>query len=242
MSRKLVANSTTWLKTSIEMAEELDAADKVSKPRNSVIAIASMVEVPETSHSKVVLEDEPGKIYYIYNVHWTPTEILDAANKVAANPVAAAATAAATRTQGSIVINWGDFSQNVSEYFTVGELLNYDRNRIPRDTVSKKRLVLIAAELDKIRREWGGPLRLTSGFRPEPINSRVGGVRGSRHTFGDAVDVAPIGRSIHDFQKWVDQHWFGALGYGARRGFVHLDMRNGKGWKTGGGKAVRWTY
>ncbi|MGV2389627.1 MAG UNVERIFIED_CONTAM: hypothetical protein LVR29_19395 [Microcystis novacekii LVE1205-3] len=36
------------------------------------------------------------------------------------------------------------------------------------------------------------------------------------------------------FQSWLDQRWFGALGYGAGRGFVHLDARNGKGWKTGG--------
>jgi hypothetical protein len=36
------------------------------------------------------------------------------------------------------------------------------------------------------------------------------------------------------FNRGSDQRWFGALGYGAGRGFVHLDARNGKGWKTGG--------
>jgi len=32
------------------------------------------------------------------------------------------------------------------------------------------------------------------------------------------------------------------LGYGARRGFVHVDMRNGSGWRSGGEKGPRWNY
>ena len=49
-------------------------------------------------------------------------------------------------------------------------------------------------------------------------------------------------KDLIQFQSWLDQFWFGALGYGAKKGFVHLDQRNGKGWRTGGQKCVRWNY
>ncbi|NCR10774.1 MAG: hypothetical protein GPI95_21930 [Microcystis aeruginosa LG13-11] len=44
------------------------------------------------------------------------------------------------------------------------------------------------------------------------------------------------------FQAWLHLHWFRALGYGARRGFVHLDARKGKGWQSSGEKGARWNY
>jgi hypothetical protein len=47
---------------------------------------------------------------------------------------------------------------------------------------------------------------------------------------------------IYAFQNWVGERWYGALGWGAKKGFVHLDNRNGKGWMSGGEKGVRWDY
>lgn len=234
--RILVATHDTWLKSAIEMADNLDSSQKVAKKRNSVIALKFITEVPETSHAKIELADDPGKSWYIFSPHWSPVELIEKSQK----PEAPANVPLIRNS--SVVINWNDFSDDLSEYFTVGELLNYDKQRIPKDTEIKKRLIILAAELDKIRKEWGSPIRVTSGYRPADINRRVGGVSNSRHISGDAVDIAPVDGSIAAFQKWLDQHWFGALGYGANRGFVHLDMRNGNGWKRGSAKGVRWNY
>ena len=61
--------------------------------------------------------------------------------------------------------------------------------------------------------------------------------------YGGAVDIRPVNPgSLGKFQAWLDQHWYGALGYGAFRGFVHLDMRNRKGWRSSGQKGPRWNY
>ncbi|MDJ0530780.1 MAG: D-Ala-D-Ala carboxypeptidase family metallohydrolase [Microcystis aeruginosa] len=81
-------------------------------------------------------------------------------------------------------------------------------------------------------------------FLVSPARHRaVGGASNSQHLYGRAVDIRPVNPgSLSRFQTWLDLHWFGALGYGARRGFVHLDTRNGKGWRSGGQKGPRWNY
>lgn len=139
-------------------------------------------------------------------------------------------------------INWNDFDSPISKWFTVGEVFRFDSLRVTRDETILKRVINLAKELDKIRDEWGSPIGVTSWYRPAYVNRRVGGVANSRHLFGDAVDIYPINGQIVGFQAWVDKSWHGALGYGSAKGFVHCDCRNGKGWKTGGTKDVRWNY
>jgi hypothetical protein len=46
--------------------------------------------------------------------------------------------------------------------------------------------------LDLLRRAWGGPLGVNSGWRCAPHNSEVGGSRTSRHLIGCAADIRPI--------------------------------------------------
>lgn len=43
--------------------------------------------------------------------------------------------------------------------------------------------------LDPIRREWGQPLVVTSGYRSPELNAAVGGVLGSAHLVGSGVDI-----------------------------------------------------
>lgn len=226
--KKLVATKDTWLKRQPIQSSDLDLEDKIPKIRNSVIAIRTLSEVAESSHLEVELADDLGRKWYIFSPHWET--IVDELKRES--------NASSTTEE----INWKDFNSKVSKYFTVGEFLNYDPRRIPKTEDVKNRIIKLSIELDKIREEWGGGIRVTSGYRPEPINRQVGGVRNSRHTYGDAVDIAPITGSIYKFQRFLDSNWFGALGYGAKRGFVHLDIRNGGGWKRGSAKGPRWNY
>lgn len=123
-------------------------------------------------------------------------------------------------------IDWQDFSQKVSKYFTVGEVLRFDKSRVPTNAEHQKNIIELAKALDILREKWGGPIGVTSWYRPPAVNRRVGGVRNSQHLLGSAVDIYPIGGNIFEFQKFCDQNWPGAVGYGAKRGFVHLDMRS----------------
>lgn len=136
-------------------------------------------------------------------------------------------------------IDWHDMNCRVSEFFTVGEVTRYDPRRIP-DASCIPNVLKLAEELDRIRDEWGGPIGVTSWHRPPAINAAVGGATQSQHLTGGAADIYPMDGDIHKFQSWLDKRWGGALGYGAYRGFVHVDIRNG-GFDWGPG-TVRWDY
>jgi hypothetical protein len=141
-------------------------------------------------------------------------------------------------------IDWSDPNCPISKYFKVVEATKGEAARTPAANSQAARNILdLAAELDKLREELGHPIGVTSWYRPPAINAAVGGAEDSQHIHGCAADIYPLsGIHIDEFQKWVNKNWFGALGEGARRGFVHVDMRNRKGWKSGGLKADRWPY
>jgi Peptidase M15 len=141
-------------------------------------------------------------------------------------------------------IDWSDFNCLISEYFTVGEVTKGDSDRVPEKGSDEERNILaLAKELDKLRKSFGHPIGVSSWYRPPAVNRQVGGARYSQHINGRGVDIYPMaGMTINDFQEWCDEHWYGALGYGAHKGFVHLDTRTGKGFDAGGEKGARWNY
>lgn len=47
-----------------------------------------------------------------------------------------------------------------------------------------------------------GPIIITSGFRCEAVNRKVGGVRNSQHLVGQAADIRPL--NPQQFQRLVD--------------------------------------
>lgn len=141
-------------------------------------------------------------------------------------------------------IDWWNSKENmISEFFSEQDVINGDDRRIPEKGSEVERNVLaMAAELDKIRQEWGHPIGVTSWYRPYAVNLEVGGVSNSQHITGGAVDIYTLdGREV-DFEDFLDRHWGGGLGYGVAsgRGFTHLDLREG-GWRRGAG-TIRWTY
>ena len=94
--------------------------------------------------------------------------------------------------------------------------------------------------LEKVRKQFGNkPLIITSGSRPEPINTQVGGAKNSEHTYDapskGAIDFYIEGVNIYVVQDWCDKNWPYSLGYGAPKGFVHLGIRQGR-------PRVRWDY
>jgi len=64
-----------------------------------------------------------------------------------------------------------------------------------------KRVMLDArllAFLDAVRKEYGMPIKVTSGYRCACHNVRVGGKLLSKHTVGAAADILPTTKNIHD--------------------------------------------
>tara|TARA_A100001035_G_scaffold278365_1_gene277122 strand:- start:157 stop:1176 length:1020 start_codon:yes stop_codon:yes gene_type:complete len=198
----------TFLKKAAIESSYLSNDGKQGFETGETIDVVKVEVMAEDSHAWVTLADS-NEQWAIYLPHWQEVSSrpsLDIKEKV----------------------DWGDFSAHVGPYVTVGELLSYDKRRRPVDgSKEEEELFYISGQYGLIREAWGGPLGITSGFRPEPVNTRVGGHPGSYHTKGMALDVYPVGESCSAFYKWLAKRWTGGLGDGCHKGFVHIDTRDG---------------
>lgn len=85
-------------------------------------------------------------------------------------------------------------SENL-KYFSVRELCcssSYPKLvEIPKEGSTEYNNLknLIENLLDPIREKLGGPITVTSGYRPERLNKAVGGATNSNHLYGFAADV-----------------------------------------------------
>ena len=132
------------------------------------------------------------------------------------------------------------FDTLITTHITYGEFALYDEERRFQHSFQCKTAYEIALFLEKCRDYFGGnPLVITSGYRPPEVNDKVGGARRSEHLY-DAPDTGAVdfyikNVSIYEVEAWCDQTFPYSIGYGAKRGFVHLGVRPGK-------PRVRWIY
>jgi len=221
----ITATADTWLKKFAAPADELPAGQKLAAAIGQRFGVVAVTELPHIAHVEVELAASAGT-WIIWQPHWSGFSELPKATPSGA-------------------IDWNDFGAAVGCYLTVGEVLQFDRlRRPPADSADIGRLLNTAKQFDAVRRAWGGPLGVTSFYRPEPINSQVGGARNSQHVAGCAMDIYPIGRLLQEFFVWIYPRWTGGLGDGRSRGFIHLDTRGGGGFAPGAGRrpAAVWDY
>jgi hypothetical protein len=226
----MVAKEDTWLKKSMDPADALPDDQKVAVPLGKQLTVVGLREIPGNSHEQVDLSHSGGT-WHIFAPHF---------QRVQAPTAASTATASAQ----PAVIDWSDFSSLVTPNLTVGEVLQFDSRRCPRvNSAVTPRILETAAEFQAIRNAWG-PLGVTSFYRPEPINRQVGGVSGSQHVTGLAMDIYPVGMPLQALYDFLLTRWTGGFGDGRGRGFIHLDRRAGGRFVPGGGvrPSVVWTY
>lgn len=225
----LEATEDTWLKKEPVQADALAADRRLAVPAGHHYGVLALRERPADGHAVVDLAAGAGT-WYLWQAHW---------RRLGGGVAAPASVATAAS------VNWADFNQLIHPHLSVGEVLQWDARRRPGAGSADERRLLATAEQHRLIREaWGSALGVTSFYRPEPINSAVGGVPGSRHVTGEAMDLYPVGRSLEDFHRWIRPRWSGGLGDGRNRGFIHLDTRNGGGFRASAGvtPAAEWLY
>lgn len=83
------------------------------------------------------------------------------------------------------------------QYFTISELTrsakaqSHHIDNTPTPAIRAKLEALIVNCLDPIRRIYGRPIIVSSGYRCPQLNALVGGVANSQHTKGEAADLVP---------------------------------------------------
>lgn len=244
----IVATQDTWLKKQPIQSVQLASDDKKLVERGTVYPIEKYSYDPSNSHYYITLGYGAGN-WYIFDTsgpgsHWDCSW----EDKTEAKEVEPEAVTPKPSTAKRIIttpgkIPWSDPSVYISEYFRTLEVTLGDRNRIPRAGSAEERNILaLARELDKLRKDWGSGLYITSWYRPPAVNRAVGGAIFSRHITGQGVDIKPANGNLQGLQNLCLRYWRGGVGKGMHRGFVHLDTRSGTPtWKAGRPTAV-WNY
>ena len=93
----------------------------------------------------------------------------------------------------------------MSNYFSIAELTasftasRFGIDNTPPKEVADKLQVLISECLNPIREAYGKPIIVTSGYRCEALNKKVGGKPTSQHLRGEAVDI--VGANNEETRK-----------------------------------------
>ena len=89
------------------------------------------------------------------------------------------------------------------KYFTIKELTRsmtatrYGIDNTPPASAVKALHDLVDNVLDPLRKAWGGPIRVNSGYRWPELNKLVGGTPTSQHQRGEAADITVGSRSAN---------------------------------------------
>lgn len=97
----------------------------------------------------------------------------------------------------------------MGKYFKISELTysatakKYNIDNTPND-IEVKHMEELIEFLDGVRTKWGSALLVSSGFRCEELNTKLGGAKTSAHRTGYAVDICPANNQktkFFDFMK-----------------------------------------
>ena len=206
-----VSRKPTLLKRAPISSRYLSPSGKVECKEGELISVSRLEEIPGESHAWVQFEGATEK-WAIYLPDWREKR------------------SRALREEDDI--DWSDFSCPIGKYLSVGEVLQYDARRAPESGSDiEKTLINTCHQFDSIRSAWKEAIGVVSFYRPEPINRECGGSETSQHVSGTAIDIFPVNGSLDKFHMWLVQRWSGGYGDYRSKGFIHLDTRNGGGFK-----------
>lgn len=80
--------------------------------------------------------------------------------------------------------------------------------------------------LEDLRDRLGRPVTITSGYRCEEYNKKVGGAKHSQHRLGTATDIIVRGMDVYELYEIVKP--MNPKGLGLYENFLHIDNREGK--------------
>jgi len=83
----------------------------------------------------------------------------------------------------------------------------------------------LLTRLKHLRNIINRPIYINSGYRCKEENQRVGGVPGSYHLLGMAVDIQVKDILLSDLLLYAQGIGFNGIGFYEKKNFLHLDIR-----------------
>lgn len=113
-------------------------------------------------------------------------------------------------------------SVKVADHFKVSEFACKDGS----DTV----LIhpKLASVLEEIRTHFGKPVNISSGYRTDAYNKKVGGAEYSQHKYGTAADISITGITPKQIAAYAETKLKNTGGIGIYGTFCHVDVRTDK--------------
>ena len=115
-----------------------------------------------------------------------------------------------------------DGSKQLSAHFKVKEFACHDGT----DTVFVSDALVQV--LEQIRRHFGKPVNINSGYRTEAHNKANGGAAYSQHKYGMAADITIHGVTPAQIAAYAETLLTGTGGIGIYKSFCHVDVRRVK--------------
>lgn len=93
--------------------------------------------------------------------------------------------------------------EKLSEHFSFEELTHTDDDKLKEKNKQearsyKDKLVKLAEFAESVRAIIDSPMIITSGFRCEELNKKLGGSPTSKHRFAEAIDFIPKNKSAKE--------------------------------------------
>ena len=247
--QRMEAVHDTWLKRSPQQASQLPEDQKRFCPAGTCYDVEAYEPV-EGGYFRVKLADQEGDWYIFDSIrenHWDTTwendhdESAESASRRAEDRLEQTRRESVGKQPvGAGLTKDMPFETLITPHITYGELTKYDEARRFDHDYQCKTAHQLCEFLEKCREHFGGQsVIITSGYRPEPINTQQNGAKGSEHLFDcpgkGAVDFHIQGVNVYEVQEWCLKNYPYSVGRGAHRNFVHVGIRPGKG-------KYRWDY
>jgi uncharacterized protein YcbK (DUF882 family) len=121
----------------------------------------------------------------------------------------------------------------LTKNFNLSEFASKDGSEFPKDV--KDNLQELANNLQVLRYALGQPIIITSGYRSESHNKKIGGAKSSQHILGLAADIKVANTTPKNVAKKIEElielKEMKQGGIGIYSSWVHYDIR---------GKKARW--
>lgn len=121
----------------------------------------------------------------------------------------------------------------LTDNFSLPEFASKDGSAFPEEV--KANLSILAQQLEVLRSHFGKPITVTSGYRSEAHNLRIGGEKNSFHVKGMAADIKIEGVKPYvvakQIEMLIDAGKMIQGGVGIYSTWIHYDFR---------GKKIRW--